>query len=88
MACRDWIYKWVEVEGGQIGIFGLDENNVGNMIPRKIDFEWIGIVQVGKSDTVLGTDRLTDDDLIDVIELIPVFVVTVCFFYKWFKSNI
>lgn len=32
------------------------------------------VVQVGESDFVLCPDRLSDDDLVDVIELIPVFI--------------
>lgn len=32
------------------------------------------VVQVGEGNFVLCPDRLPDDDLVDVIELIPVFV--------------
>lgn len=32
------------------------------------------VVQVGKGDFVLCPDRLSDDDLVDVVELIPVFI--------------
>lgn len=32
------------------------------------------VVQVGEGDFVLRPDRLTDNDLVDVVELIPVFV--------------
>lgn len=32
------------------------------------------VVQVGEGDFVLCPDRLSDDDLVDVIELIPVFI--------------
>lgn len=32
------------------------------------------VVQVGEGDFVLCPDRLTDDDLVDVVELIPVFI--------------
>lgn len=35
---------------------------------------WQVVVQVGESDFVLCPDGLTDDDLVDVIELIPVFI--------------
>jgi len=34
------------------------------------------VVEVRESNAVLGADRLSDDDLVDVIELIPVFVST------------
>jgi hypothetical protein len=29
------------------------------------------VVQVGEGDPVLGADRLADDDLVDVVELVP-----------------
>ena len=32
------------------------------------------VVEVGEGDAVLGADRLTDDDLVDVVELVPVFI--------------
>lgn len=32
------------------------------------------IVQIGESNLVLGPDGLPDDDLVDVVELIPVFI--------------
>ena len=44
-----------------------------------------GIVQIGKSDAVLSPDRLSDDDFVDVIKLVPVLVMKRIFFYKWFE---
>lgn len=35
---------------------------------------WQVVVQVGEGDFVLRPDRLSDDDFVDVIELIPVFI--------------
>ena len=32
------------------------------------------VVEVGEGDTVLCTYRLPDDDLVDVVELIPIFI--------------
>ena len=32
------------------------------------------VVQVGESDFVLCPDWLSDDDLVDVVELVPVFI--------------
>ena len=32
------------------------------------------VVQVGEGNAVLGAHRLSDDDLVDVVELIPVLV--------------
>jgi len=39
-----------------------------------MDLERNVIVEVRERNAVLGADRLPDDDLVDVIELIPVFV--------------
>lgn len=39
-----------------------------------MDVVWQVVVQVGEGDFVLCPDRLSDDDLVDVIELIPVFI--------------
>ena len=39
-----------------------------------MDVVWQVVVQVGESDFVLCSDGLSDDDFVDVIELIPVFV--------------
>ena len=44
--------------------------------PRQMDLKWNVIVEVRESNAVLGTDGLTDDDLVDVIEFIPVLVST------------
>ena len=33
---------------------------------------WEVVVQVGERDPVLGPDGLPDDDLVDVVELVPV----------------
>lgn len=32
------------------------------------------VVQVGKCDSILRTDRLSDDDFVDVVKLVPVLV--------------
>lgn len=43
-------------------------------LPGEVDVVRQVVVQVGECDFVLCPDRLSDDDLVDVIELIPVFV--------------
>ena len=35
------------------------------------------VVEIGEGDPVLSANRLPNDDLVDVIELIPVFVSTI-----------
>ena len=44
------------------------------MVPGEMDMEGERVVEVGKGDPVLRPQRLTDDDLVDVIKLIPILV--------------
>ena len=44
------------------------------MVPGEVDVEGEGVVEVGERYTVLCPHGLTDDDLVDVIELIPVLI--------------
>ena len=74
MTLSNGIDQRIEVERRQIGIFGFDEDNIGCVIPSKVDFEWIGIVQVRESNAIFGANGLTDDDLVDIVEFIPIFV--------------
>ena len=43
------------------------------------------VVQVGESDSVFRAHRLTDDDLVDVVELVPVFITQVVIFNQRFE---
>ena len=43
-------------------------------LPGEVDMMWEVVVQVGEGDFVLCPDWLSDDDLVDVIELIPVLI--------------
>ena len=44
------------------------------MVPGEVDVERQGVVEVGECYTVLCPHGLTDDDLVDVVELIPVLI--------------
>ncbi len=43
-------------------------------LPRHVNFEWHVVVQVREGDPVLRPDWLANDDLVDVIELVPIFI--------------
>lgn len=43
-------------------------------LPGEVDVVWQVVIQVGEGDFVLCPDGLSDDDLVNVIELIPVFI--------------
>ena len=42
--------------------------------PGQMDLERNIVVEVRESNAVLSADRLSDDDLVDVIELVPVLI--------------
>lgn len=44
------------------------------LLPSEVDVVWQVVVQVRESNFVLCPDGLSDDDFVDVIELIPVFI--------------
>ena len=44
------------------------------MVPGEMNMEREGVVEVRERDAILCTQRLTNDDLIDVIKLIPILV--------------
>ena len=44
------------------------------MVPGEVDVEGERVVEVGERDPVLCPQRLTDDDLVDVVKLIPIFI--------------
>lgn len=44
------------------------------ILPGEVNMVWQVVVQVWEGNFVFRPDGLTDDDLVDVIELIPVFI--------------
>ena len=68
----DWVDERVEVEGGQVGVLCLDEDHRGGVVPGEVHVQGQAVVEVGEGDTVLSPHWLPDDDLVDVVELIPV----------------
>lgn len=47
---------------------------VSALSPGEVDVVWKVVVQVRKSNLVFSADRLPDDDLVNIIEFIPIFV--------------
>lgn len=74
MAMRDWVDEGVKVESWEIGILGLDINHGGSVVPRQVHVIWQGVVKIRKRDAIFCTYWLPDDDLIDVIKFIPIFI--------------
>ena len=77
MAVRDGVDEGVEVESWQVRVLRLDEDHRGIVVPGEAHIQREAIVQVGEGNAVLRPDWLPNDDLVDVIELIPI-LFTVC----------
>jgi hypothetical protein len=66
---RDRMDHGVEVIGRKIGIFGPNVQIVRLVVDWDVHSTRQRVVKVRESDLVLGTDLLSDNDLVDVIEL-------------------
>lgn len=49
----------------------------GVMVRRQVHGPRAGVVQVRERDPVLGPDLVTNDDLVDIVELVPVLLVAI-----------
>ena len=76
MSVGDWVDEGVKVEGREVWILGLDVDNIGSVVPGQVNMVGKIVVEVGEGNLVLCPDGLSDDDLVDVIELIPVILLT------------
>ena len=74
MAMGDWIDERVKVECRQVGVLCFDVNNGWGVVPRQVHMVRQRVVQVRERDAILGSDGLTNNDFVDVIELIPIFI--------------
>lgn len=62
---------WMHMPGPGVDDWGRGREGY---VPREVHLEGKVVVQVGKGDAVLCTHGLPDNDLVDVIELIPVLI--------------
>ncbi len=74
MSVGDGVDQGVKVERGKVRVLGLDEYDGRGVVPGEVDVQGEGVVQIGERDPVLRTQGLTNNDLVDVIKLIPVLV--------------
>jgi hypothetical protein len=72
---RDGVDDRIKVIGGQVGVLGLDVAAGGLMVPRHANVARSRVVQIRKGELVLSPDGLPNDDLVDVVELIPIIVL-------------
>jgi hypothetical protein len=72
---RDGVDHRVEVEGGQVRILRLHVAARRVVVLGHAHVARPRVVEVGEGKLVLGADGLPDDDLVDVVELVPVVIV-------------
>eukprot|EP00965_Chrysotila_dentata_P150735 4980259-Pleurochrysis_carterae.AAC.1 len=74
---RDRVDHRIKVEGGQVGVLVLDVAGGADVVRWQPDVARARVVEEGEGELVLGADGLADDDLVNVVELVPVVVVAV-----------
>ena len=74
LSVSDGVDEGVEVECGQIGVLGLDENDRRGVVLGQVHVVGHAVVEIGKSYLVLCTQWVSDDDFVHIIELIPILV--------------
>lgn len=73
----DWVQQRVEVEGREVRVVGLDVHQRRHVVRRDGDPARPRRVQVRERDLVLGANGRAHDELVDVVELVPVVVAAV-----------
>ena len=71
---RNWVDERVEVERGEVGIIGTDVDVLRSMVGSDMDGTRERVVEMREGDAVLRPDLLPDDDLVDVVELVPILI--------------
>lgn len=71
---RDGVDKRVKVECREVGVVSLDVNVLGLVINTNMDGSRKRVVEMRESNLVLGSDDVSDDNLVDIIEFVPVLV--------------
>lgn len=72
MTMRNGVDERVKVESRQVRVLGLNEDHGGGVVPGEVDKEGEAVVEVGEGNAVLSAHWLADNDLVNVIELIPI----------------
>ena len=72
MTMRNGVDERVKVESRQVRVLGLNEDHGGSVVPGEVDKEGEAVVEVGEGNAVLSAHWLADNNLVNVIELIPI----------------
>lgn len=71
---RDGVDKRVKVECREVGVIGLDVNVLGLVIDTNVDGSRKRVVEMREGNLVLRSDDVSNDNLVDIIEFVPVLV--------------
>ena len=77
MSVGDGVDERIKVVSRKVGVLRLDEDDRGGVVPREVDVERERVVKVREGDTILCPEGLADDNLVDVIKLVPILVPVV-----------
>ena len=73
----DGVNEGIKVKGREVRVLSLDEDHCGEVVPGEVNMERKAVVKVGERYAVFCADWLADNDLVNVIKLIPVFITEV-----------
>ena len=74
---RDGVDERVEVVAGKVRVLSLDVDASRVVIHAHVHLAGAAVVKVRKRDAILCSDLLPNDDLVDVVEFIPVLLVNI-----------
>jgi hypothetical protein len=84
-AVGDWVDQGIIVERRKLRVFSFDETNRDMVIRNDRYILRETVVQVREGNSILSSDCLTDNNLIDVVELIPIFITKTQISVQWLK---
>ncbi|KAH3658837.1 hypothetical protein OGATHE_006563 [Ogataea polymorpha] len=76
-----WVVIRLKLESRQFWILLAAEYNAVVMVPSKLDTPDRRVVKMGKRDAILGLDRVSENDSVETVELIEIFVFRVNVFF-------
>ena len=81
----DGVDNCIRIESGEVWVSGANVHILRGTIRGNFTGAGEGIVRMGEADFVLGADLLADDDLVNVVELIPILIERIHIPVKGFK---
>lgn len=80
-----WVDYLVIVEDRDFWIIAFDEAYCWKVIRAQSHISWAIVIHVRECNFVLGSDLMSDYDLVDIVKLVPVFIFFVDVPIKGFK---